>query len=191
MRSLPPLPDWVALEHDVAQILTKQELHGWYFDTEAAWKLASSLRSELEETCQLLRNRHPFVAGSEFTPKRNNKTSWIRRRMYFHQTERDQPNLTRPYFMDPANISWLEANPDDTYWEAHHRRSDSQGYWDTDCDGFPSKCLDITKKLGMISEGTNAWLKLCTTADRIHHHCSVATNTHRCAHRKPNPRTST
>ena len=38
----------------------------------------------------------------------------------------------------------------------------------------------------MISEGTNAWLKLCTTANRIHHHCSVATNTHRCAHRKPN-----
>ena len=48
------------------------------------------------------------------------------------------------------------------------------------------KCLDITKKLGMISEGMNAWLKLCTTAKRVHHHCSVATNTHRCAHRSPN-----
>jgi len=40
--------------------------------------------------------------------------------------------------------------------------------------------------LGMISEGANAWLKLSTTAKRIHHHCSVATNTHRCAHRNPN-----
>ena len=48
------------------------------------------------------------------------------------------------------------------------------------------KCLTITKKLGMISQGMNAWLKLCTTASRVHHHCSVATNTHRCAHRKPN-----
>jgi len=38
----------------------------------------------------------------------------------------------------------------------------------------------------MISEGTNAWLKLCTSANRIHHHCSVATNTHRCSHRNPN-----
>lgn len=38
----------------------------------------------------------------------------------------------------------------------------------------------------MISEGENAWLKLSTTAKRIHHHCSVATNTHRCAHRNPN-----
>jgi DNA polymerase I-like protein with 3'-5' exonuclease and polymerase domains len=40
--------------------------------------------------------------------------------------------------------------------------------------------------LGMISEGENAWLKLSTTAKRIHHHCSVATNTFRCAHRNPN-----
>ena len=38
----------------------------------------------------------------------------------------------------------------------------------------------------MISEGVNAWNKLVTNSGRIHHHCSVATNTHRCAHRKPN-----
>ena len=48
------------------------------------------------------------------------------------------------------------------------------------------RILTITKMLGMISEGENAWLKLNTTANRIHHHCSVATNTHRCAHRNPN-----
>ena len=65
MRSLPPLPDWVALEHKVAQILTQQELHGWSFDTKAAWQLASALRKELEQTCEVLRNRHPFVQGSE------------------------------------------------------------------------------------------------------------------------------
>jgi DNA polymerase I-like protein with 3'-5' exonuclease and polymerase domains len=38
----------------------------------------------------------------------------------------------------------------------------------------------------MISEGVNAWQKLCTRSKRIHHHCSVATSTFRCAHRKPN-----
>jgi len=37
----------------------------------------------------------------------------------------------------------------------------------------------------MISEGVNAWQKLCTKS-RIHHHCSVATQTFRCAHRNPN-----
>ena len=39
--------------------------------------------------------------------------------------------------------------------------------------------------LGMLSNGVNAWLKL-STKNRIHHHCSIATATHRCAHRKPN-----
>jgi DNA polymerase I-like protein with 3'-5' exonuclease and polymerase domains len=38
----------------------------------------------------------------------------------------------------------------------------------------------------MISEGVNAWNKLVTSEGRIHHHCSVSTNTFRCAHRKPN-----
>jgi DNA polymerase I-like protein with 3'-5' exonuclease and polymerase domains len=47
------------------------------------------------------------------------------------------------------------------------------------------KLLDLTKQLGMISEGVNAWQKLVTKS-RIHHHCSVATSTFRCAHRKPN-----
>ena len=40
--------------------------------------------------------------------------------------------------------------------------------------------------LGMLSNGTNAWLRLVTTSSRIHHHCSVSTATHRCAHRNPN-----
>jgi len=38
----------------------------------------------------------------------------------------------------------------------------------------------------MISEGVNAWNKLVTGEGRIHHHCSVSTNTFRCAHRNPN-----
>ena len=39
--------------------------------------------------------------------------------------------------MDPANISWLEAYPDDTYWEAHHRRGNSERYWDGSSDAIP------------------------------------------------------
>ena len=69
MSPFSKIPEWVLLEHDVARILTQQELHGWYFDERAAWELTSSLRNRLEETTQLLLNRHPFVAGSLFTPK--------------------------------------------------------------------------------------------------------------------------
>ncbi len=185
MRSLPPIPEWVALEHQVAQVLTQQELHGWNFDSEAAWKLASSLRTELEETYQLLRDKHPYVFGSEFTPKRNNKTSGYVEGCPFTKLKELNP-ISRDH------ISWILQ----TFhgWKPTELTPTGKPIIDevilkdigTDVALAFLKCLDITKKLGMISEGGNAWLKLCTTANRIHHHCSVATNTHRCAHRRPN-----
>ena len=185
MRPLPQIPEWVLLEHDVAKILTQQELHGWYFDERAAWKLASSLRTKLEHTCKLLRDRHPYVFGSEFTPKRNNKTSGYIEGCSFTKLKELNPTSR-------DHISWILQ----TFhgWKPKELTPTGKPIIDEVIlkdIGTPIamdflKCLDITKSLGMISEGTNAWLRLNTNANRIHHHCSVATNTHRCAHRKPN-----
>ena len=189
MRPLPQIPEWVRLEHEVAQILTEQELHGWYFDQHAAWKLASTLRRELEETVELLRNQHPFVAGPEFTPKRNNGPAGYIEGASFCRLK--EINIT-----SRDHIAWILTE----IYKVELTKKTATGKPIIDetvlkeivaSDGPPIaldflKCLDITKSLGMISEGTNAWLKLCTSANRIHHHCSVATNTHRCAHRKPN-----
>jgi DNA polymerase I-like protein with 3'-5' exonuclease and polymerase domains len=189
MRPLPPIPEWVKLEHDVARLLTKQELHGWYFDERAAWELASSLRKQLEETHKLLLNRYPYVAGPVFTPKRDNRTTGYVKDAPF--TRLKDTNIT-----SRDHISWILQ----TYhgWKPTQMTATGKPIIDEvvlkemAASGGPSvaleflKCLDITKSLGMISEGTNAWLKLCTTAKRIHHHCSVATVTHRCAHRNPN-----
>ena len=72
MQPLPALPEWITLEHQVAQILTKQETHGWYFDESAAWELESALSEELRSIVEVLRERFPFVPGPEFTPKRDN-----------------------------------------------------------------------------------------------------------------------
>jgi len=186
MRPLPPIPEWVLLEHEVAKILTQQQIHGWYFDERAAWKLASSLRTELEQTCKLLRDRHPFVAGPEFTPKRNNKTSGYIEGCTFTRIKETSPTSR-------DHISWI--------LQTHYGWEPTQFAKKTNkpiIDEVILKeigteialqfltCLDITKKLGMISEGVNAWLRLCTNANRIHHHASVGTNTHRCSHRKPN-----
>jgi len=185
MRSFPTLPDWVALEHDVAIILTKQQLHGWQFDVNAAWKLASSLRSELEEASKLLRKKHPYVKGSEFTPKRTNKSlGYV-----------EECTCTKLKELNPtsrAHIAWILQ----TFhgWIPTEMSPTGMPIIDevilkdigTEISLGFLKCLDITKKLGMISEGTNAWLKLCTSADRIHHYCAVSTFTHRCSHRRPN-----
>ena len=185
MRPLPPLPDWLQLEHSVAQILTQQELYGWTFNEPAAWKLESAVRTELEDLSQLLRNRHPFIGGSEFSPKRSNKrTGYVEGALFtrlkeLNPTSRDHIAwiLTTHYGWKPSLIS---SNGKPVIDEIVLKEIG------TDIALRFLRCLELKKALGMISEGVNAWLKLCTTSSRIHHHCSVATNTFRCAHRKPN-----
>ena len=184
MEAFPKIPEWITLEHQVAHILTDQEQHGWYFDETAARELESTLRKEYEDTTQLLRNRHPFVKGSEFTPKRANKRSGyvegatLTKLKDFNPTSRDHISwiLQTHYGWTPGSMTTSgKAVIDETVLKE----------LGTDIALSFLKLLDLTKQLGMISEGVNAWQKLCTKS-RIHHHCSVATATFRCAHRTPN-----
>ena len=185
MHPLPPLPEWVELEHQVAKILTEQELYGWYFDQRAAWQLEQTLRRELEQTTELLRNKFPLVAGSLFTPKRTNRTSGyiegaeLQRLKDFTPSSREQ-------------IAWILQTH--YGWTPSLMTNSGKAVIDetvlkdigTDISLSFLKILELTKALGMISEGKNAWQKLVTTSSRIHHHCSVSTSTFRCAHRNPN-----
>ena len=184
MPTLPPIPEWVTLEHQVAQILTDQQIHGWYFNEPAAQQLESTLRTEYEETCKILRNRHPYVAGPEFTPKRNNSRQGyiegctLTKLKELNPTSRDHISwiLQTHYGWTPTSITLTgKAVIDEVVLKDIG----------TDIALQFLRLLDLTKQLGMISEGVNAWQKLCTKS-RIHHHCSVSTNTHRCAHRSPN-----
>ena len=185
MQTLPPLPEWVSLEHQVAQILTQQEQHGWFFDEQAARELESALRKEYEETSQLLRNRYPYIAGPVFTPKRNNRTKGFRAGAPFTKLKELNPTSR-------DHIAWILTTHYD--WQPSSLTNSGKAVIDetvlkdigTDIALQFLTLLDLTKKLGMISEGVNAWQKLVTTSKRIHHHCSVATSTFRCAHRSPN-----
>ena len=56
MSTFPPIPGWIQMEHQVAQILTQQEIHGWYFNESEARSLESTLRKELEDTTRILRD---------------------------------------------------------------------------------------------------------------------------------------
>ena len=185
MESFPQIPEWVTLEHQVAQILTQQEQHGWYFDEQAARELESSLRKEYEDTCKVLRNRYPYVKGTEFTPKRSNKrTGYVEgatltKLKDFNPTSRDHISwiLQTHYGWTPSSMTTSgKAVIDETVLKDIG----------TDIALQFLTLLDLTKKLGMISEGVNAWQKLVTKSSRIHHHCSVATQTFRAAHRSPN-----
>ena len=184
MQPFPQIPDCVLLEHQVAQILTQQELHGWYFNERQARELESTLRQELENTSRILREQHPYVAGALFTPKRNNRTQG-----YVDGAEFQRLKELNPTSKD--HIAWLLQTH--YGWIPSSMTSTGKPVIDetvlkelgTDIALQFLTLLTLTKQLGMISEGVNAWQKLVTKS-RIHHHCSVATSTFRCAHRNPN-----
>jgi len=173
------------MEHQVAQILTQQEIHGWYFNESEARSLESTLRKELEETTRLLRRQYPFVAGALFTPKRDNRTQGyvagaeLQRLKEFNPTSRDHIA-----WILQTHCGWI---PSLMTSKSNKPIIDETVLKDVGTDIALAflKILELTKALGMISEGVNAWQKLCTKS-RIHHHCSVATSTFRCAHRNPN-----
>ena len=203
MQTFPPLPGWIQMEHQVAQILTQQELHGWYFNEQEARNLESTLRREVEETTSLLRGQYPNVAGAVFTPKRNNRTQGYVEgtgRYFFTKHEGrieaiQECSFTRLKELNPTSrdhISWILQThygwiPSLMTLKSGKPIIDETVLKDigTDIALHFLKLLELSKALGMISEGVNAWQKLVTKS-RIHHHCSVATQTFRCAHRSPN-----
>lgn len=178
------LPDYIDLELKVAEILTEQEIHGWYFDERNAYELENQLRRELDRLTNDLRTLHPFVSGGTFTPKRTLRSSGyvegceLERLKDFNPTSRDHIAWIMQTFYGWKPTQFTEKGKPTIDEVVLHEI------------GTPIalqffRCLELTKLLGMLSEGVNAWLKLVKKG-RIHHHCSVATNTHRCAHRKPN-----
>ena len=187
MEAFPQIPEWVTFEHQIAELLNTQEEHGWTFDERAAWELASSLRKELEETKQVLRDRHPYVKGEEKTPKRNNKTqgyvlgATFTRLKELNPTSRDHISWILQTFhgWKPTKLT---ATGKPIVDEITLKEAASDGI--TIAEDF-LKLLNITKTLGMISEGANAWLRLVTKS-RIHHYCSTGAATFRCSHRNPN-----
>mgnify|MGYP001211348411 CR=1 FL=1 len=186
MRTLPPLPSWVALEHQVANILTRQELHGWQFDEDAARELECTLRQELSDLTKVLQARFPYVPGTEFTPKRNNKRQGYVEGATFTRLKDFNPSsrehvawiLTNYDNFEPSGTTTISGKTkiDETILKTHGTGLSEQFL----------RILELTKILGMMSEGVNAWLKLVTSAKRLHHSCSVGCATFRCSHRNPN-----
>ena len=185
MEAFPTLPEWITLEHQVAAILTKQEHHGWYFDEQSARELESTLRNELESTQAKLRADFPYVAGAVFTPKRDNQRTGYVKGVSFTRLKDFNPQSR-------DHIAWILSTHCD--WQPSSLTNSGKAVIDetvlkdigTDIALRFLRVLELTKMLGMISQGVNAWQKLVTTSNRIHHHCSVGCATHRASHRNPN-----
>ena len=185
MRALPPLDDSCELEHRVAQILTDQEIHGWSFNEQKSQQLESHLRGEMEELVEVLQKQFPLIGGALFTPKRDNSSQGYRegaqlqRLKEFNPTSRDHIAWI---LTNRLNVKLTKTTATGKPIIDETTLTEINIPFSLQC----AKCLTIKKQLGMISDGVNAYNRLVTSNGRLHHHCSMATNTFRCAHRKPN-----
>jgi len=175
----------VKMEHDCARIMAVQERYGWPFDVKAGEQLESVLRSESEELAAQLRDVFPYVAGKQMTPKRNNRTQGyiegapFTKLIDFNPTSRDH--------IAWVFQTWRDWTPEE-FTDTGKPKIDESVLLAIDTPEAKTfaRMLELQKGLGQLSEGKNSWLKQVTREGRIHHSCSLATNTGRNAHRSPN-----
>jgi DNA polymerase-1 len=181
------------LEHSVAFIVARQERHGVAFDRAGAEQLTSTLQqrrvvleAELQDTFK------PFyLADAEVVPKKT--TNGKVRPGTWAGAPYTKIKLTQ---FNPGSRHHIAHRLKALYnWEPTEFTPNGQPKVDEDVLGklpWPeAKLLNdyflVQKRLGMVAEGDNAWLRLVTPEGRIHG--SVITNgavTGRATHRNPN-----
>lgn len=173
----------------VADLLTRQQIHGWRFDIKAAQALEETLRTEVEALSRGVIHKHPYVAGKEFTPKRSNRTvgyvadATLTKLIDTNVTSRDHIAwiLKTHYGWEPSKFT--ETNKA-VVNEVTLKEIGSE-------EGLTfHRMFELNKQLGLLTNGKGSWLKSVVERSpgdfRIHHRCKVDTVTHRCSHSSPN-----
>ena len=183
METFPKIPEPVILEHQIAEMMQDQKRVGWPFDVRKAQELENTLLSMLESLRMEAQRLCTFVPGNLFTPKRDNKTQG-----YVAGAEMQRLKDFNPSSRD--HVSWLLQQKG---WTPSKLTATGKAVIDEvvlkEIGSHEAllflKILETQKKLGMLSQGNNAWLKLVKNG-RLHHSCFIGASTHRMAHAKPN-----
>jgi DNA polymerase-1 len=178
------------LEHDFALAINKQIRAGVPFDVDAALDLVDDLRAKEAELEPQLKEIFPPIKHSTwFTPKVNNaKRGYVKgvpfekvRYEEFNPGSRDQiaDRLKSKYGWQPEKFT-AKGNPvvdDEVLEQLPYPEAKALAEY-----------MLVKKRLGQITNGNNAWLKL-VNHDSGRMHGDVVTNgciTGRCSHRYPN-----
>lgn len=183
-----PSPESVELEHRFAEVIFRQEQHGFPFDVEKAQALDAKLRgrkADLKDALQVA--FPPWEETQVFIPKVNNKTMGYIKGEPFTKVKLVSFNpASRDHIADRL-IQQRGWEPDE-FTDTGKPKVDEIVLAELD---YPeakllNEYLLTEKRLGQLSNGKNAWLKLVKNG-RIHG--TVNTNgavTGRCTHAKPN-----
>ena len=184
MDTFSKIAESVVLEHQIAELMSQQKTTGWPFDVRRAQELENTLLTRLEKLRSQAESICTYVPGNLFTPRRDNK-----KQGYVAGAEMQRLKDFNPSSRE--HIAWWFKT--------------FQGWTPTKLTPTGKPVIDetvlkeigteealvfleilvIQKKLGMLSQGTNAWLKLVKDG-RLHHSCFIGAVTHRMAHSHPN-----
>jgi len=189
---------WLAIETELelARYLHRQELNGWPFDEEKATELLAVLSARRED----LHSKLVDIFGSweqvdkVFTPKRDNKKLGYKAGV--------EVTKYKTVVFNPGSRQQVAKRLKELYgWEPKEFTDNGQPKVDEatlkSLPDVPGKMelieyFTVSKRLGQLAEGKNAWLKLMephpdTGMKHIHHGCIQAgTVTHRATHIRPN-----
>ena len=199
----------IDLEHKVAWLMARQERNGFPFDIKGAEELEAKLRAEMAVINEELRVSVPPIPDGVFVPKRDNRTKGykagvpIQRYKTFNPHSRQQieyvirtlnkytpdnpdlyaiPEGTEP----PYDFDTLRLKIDEMTFDFINNDSNAPDELKAITQKL-SKGLLLTKRLGQLADGKNAWLSLVAKDGKMHG--SVITNgtvTGRASHANPN-----
>ena len=182
----------IALEHDVARIIARQERHGVYFDIDKAMELAKTLtarRAELRDELQSTFKPRYRPHGEVFTPKRDNaKLGYVKDAplQKIVLTEFNPGSRAHCYEWLHAMHGWEPVTLTDTGLPRVDEVVLSELPWPE--AKLLAEYFIVIKRIGQVAEGDNAWIKHYNPeTHRIHG--SVNTNgavTGRMSHSFPN-----
>ena len=183
MAAFPKIPEPLILEHRIAELMQDQKRVGWPLNVVKAQELENTLLTRLEALRAQAQSLCAFIPKGEWTPKRDNRT--------LGYTE--GASMTRVQEFNPSSrdhIAWLMKRDG---WKPDKLTATGKPVIDevvlkdigTKEALIFHEILVLQKKLGMLSQGSNAWLKLVKNG-RLHHSCFIGAATHRMAHSKPN-----
>lgn len=175
------------IEHKAQWLMQKQEHNGYPFDVPKALALETTLRAELEAITTELAKSVPPIPDRVFIPKRGNKRlgytagvpvqkykefkinsrdqlkyilgthlgyKWLDS-MYEIETDEDGEETNRKLKLDEESLQQIIHDPK----ASHEVRQIAEQY---------STAFMLSKRLGQLADGQQAWLKLLGDDNRIH-----------------------
>ena len=179
----------IKLEHQFAQIIFQQEQRGVYFDKDKAVELAGSLIQEKTRLEDELRQAFPpQILRTKFIPKVNNKTrGYVKGQEFIKETVVEFNPSSRQMIAERLieKYNWKPNQLTDTGLPVINEEV-LEGL---DFEEAPllKEYFLVTKTLGQLADGKNAWLKLIESDGAIHGRVdTIGAVTGRCTHNAPN-----